>query len=144
MTGLMLVASYRFQAEAKGYREILAAVPAEAHLLNLPLDPNSNIFTAHPFVHYDKLVLAERPILVSDLWFHQGSALYPTQQNPSLRLPATYVASDMHGIEWSSYALEDWSHVLIRTRPEGTAPQTPAALSLSEHRGGWWLYKTNR
>jgi hypothetical protein len=143
MTGLMLVASYRFQAEAKGYREILAAVPAEAHLLNLPLDPNSDIFTAHPFVHYDKLVLAERPILVSDIWFHQGSALYPTPQNPSLRLPATYIASDMHRLDWSAYALEDWSHVLIRTRPEGPPPQTPAALSLSEHRGGWWLYKTS-
>ncbi|MEO6420083.1 MAG: hypothetical protein ABIP39_11775 [Polyangiaceae bacterium] len=143
MTGLMLLASYRFQAEAKGYREVLGAIPNEARVLNLPLDPNSDIFTAHPFVHYDKLVLAERPILVSDIWFHQGSALYPTPQNPALRLPRDYCESDLHGIDWSVYKLEDWSHVLIRTRPDGAAPQIPATLSLSEHRGGWWLYKTN-
>ncbi|HEX7664711.1 MAG TPA: hypothetical protein VF407_09375, partial [Polyangiaceae bacterium] len=62
MTALALVASWRFQTEARGFHEILADVPTEAHLLNLPIDPNSSIFTAHPFIHYDKLALAERPV----------------------------------------------------------------------------------
>ncbi|WP_394850237.1 hypothetical protein LZC95_22625 [Pendulispora brunnea] len=137
-----LVASYRFQNEARGYHEILAAVPSEARVLNVPLDPNSDIFTAHPFTHYDKLLLAERPTVVSDIWFHQGSALYPTKENPALRLPSTYSESDLHGVDWAAYHLEDWDYVLIRTRPEASTPATPDRLSLAEHRGGWWLYKS--
>ena len=138
---LALVASYFFQQEAKGYREVLATVPAEATLLNLPLDPNSDIFTAHPFIHYDKLVLAERPVVVSDVWFHQGSALYPTAANPALRLPPSYSESDLKFIEWPAYHLEDWEYVLIRTRPGAAQPFTPDTLSLAEHAGGWWLFR---
>jgi hypothetical protein len=139
---LALVASYRFQAEARGYKEVLAAVPSESRLLNLPLDPNSDIFTAHPFVHYDKLVLAQRPLVVSDIWFHQGSALYPTPENPALRLPSSYSESNLRFIDWPAYRLGDWDYVLIRTRPDAPAPFAPAGLSLEKHAGGWWLYRT--
>ncbi len=138
---LALVASHFFQQEAKGYREVLAHVPAEASLLNLPLEPNSDIFTGHPFIHYDKLVVAERPVLVSDVWFHQGSALYPTAANPALRLPASYSESDLKFIDWPQYRLEDWAFVLIRTRPNASPPNAPSGLVLVEHIGGWWLYK---
>lgn len=141
ITALALVASYRFQDEARGYREVLAKVPAQSSLLNLPLDPNSDVFTAHPFIHYDKLVLAERPIVVSDVWFHQGSALYPTAQNPALRLPASYSESDLKFIDWPAYHLDDWDYVLIRTRPTAAQPYAPTSLVLEEHRGGWWLFR---
>ncbi|NVL83978.1 hypothetical protein, partial [Escherichia coli] len=107
----------------------------------LPLDPNSDVFTGHPFIHYDKLALADRPVVVSDVWFHQGSALYPTKANPALRLPASYSESDLKFIEWPAYHLEDWEFVLIRTRPTASQPYTPNDLSLEEHRGGWWLFK---
>lgn len=140
---LALVASYKFQDEARGYREVLARVPAESRLLNLPLDPNSDVFTAHPFIHYDKLVLVERPIVVSDVWFHQGSALYPTPQNPALRLPASYSESNLKVIDWPAYHLEDWDYVLIRTRPAAGQPHTPAPLVLDAHQAGWWLFKRN-
>ena len=136
-----LVASFYFQQEAKGYREVLARVPAQATLLNLPLDPNSDIFTAHPFIHYDKLALADRPIVVSDVWFHQGSALYPTPANPALRLPSSYSESDLKFIDWPAYHLEDWEYVLIRTRPSAPQPYTPNDLMLDQHIGGWWLFK---
>ncbi len=138
---LALVASHRFQDEARGYKEVLARVPAESRLLNLPLDPNSDVFTAHPFIHYDKLVLVERPIVVSDIWFHQGSALYPTPENPVLRLPQTYSESNLKVIDWPAYHLEDWDYVLIRTRPNAAQPHTPDRLALEEHRGGWWLFR---
>jgi hypothetical protein len=141
MASLALIASHRFQDEAYGYKKVLAAVPEHARLLNLPLDPNSSVFTAHPFIHYDKLVLAERPIVVSDIWFHQGSALYPTPENPALHLPASYSESDLHAIEWRSYRLDEWDYVLIRTRPDAVAPNVPDALTLAEHQGGWWLYQ---
>lgn len=141
MSSLVLLASYRFQSEARGYKEVLAQVPAESRLLNLPLEPNSTIFTAHPFVHYDKLVLADRPVVVSDIWFHQGSALYPTSENPATRLPSTYSESNLQIIDWPAYRMNDWDFALIRTRPESGAPPTPAALKLAEHSGGWWLYK---
>ena len=136
-----LVASFFFQREAFGYREVLGRIPAETTLLNLPLDPNSDIFTGHPFVHYDKLTLAERPVVVSDVWFHQGSALYPTNANPSLRLPASYSEADLKFIDWPSYHLEDWEFVLIRTRPTAAQPYTPNDLTLEQHVGGWWLFK---
>jgi len=136
-----LVASYFFQREAVGYRDVLSRVPAQATLLNLPLDPNSDVFTAHPFIHYDKLVLADRPVVVSDVWFHQGSALYPTPANPALRLPASYSESDLKFIDWPAYHLEDWDYVLIRTRVAAPEPYTPSTLTLDAHVGGWWLYK---
>lgn len=141
IVALAMVASFRFQAEAAGYREVLARVSEGSRLLNLPLDPNSDVFAAHPFIHYDKLVVAERPVIVSDVWFHQGSALYPKPENPVLRLPASYSESDLHGIDWSSYHLEDWDFVLIRTRASAAQPKTPEALQLDEHRGGWWLFR---
>jgi hypothetical protein len=142
MVALALVASHLFQREARGWREVLARVPSEARVLNLPLDPNSDIFTAHPFVHYDKLALADRPIVVSDLWFHQGSAIYPTAENPALRLPASYSESDLRVIDWAAYHLDDWDYVLIRTRPDSPEPPTPAAIELAAHLGGWWLFRT--
>ncbi|MDB4933190.1 MAG: hypothetical protein JWP87_162 [Labilithrix sp.] len=141
MAMVALVASYFFQHEARGYREVLAHVPAHATLLNLPLEPNSDVFTGHPFIHYDKLALADRPVVVSDVWFHQGSALYPTPANPALRLPASYSESDLKFIDWPAYHLEDWEFVLIRTRPTASQPYTPNDLSLEDHVGGWWLFK---
>jgi hypothetical protein len=144
IASLALVSSYSFQDEARGYREVLARVPADSTLLNLPLDPNSDVFTAHPFIHYDKLVLADRPVVVSDVWFHQGSALYPTPENPALRLPQTYRESDLRTIDWPAYRLEDWDFVLIRTRVGAPEPFTPAALELDRQAGGWWLFKHAR
>lgn len=141
LVALALGGSYRFQDEARGYREVLGRIPAGAHVLNLPLDPNSDVFTAHPFIHYDKLVLADRPIVVSDVWFHQGTALFPTAKNPALRLPSSYSESNLERIDWPAYELSDWSHVLIRTRPDGSPGPTPDALELDAHEGGWWLYR---
>ncbi len=141
ITTLALVASHAFQAEAAGYREVLAKIPAGSSILNLPLDPNSDVFTAHPFIHYDKLVLADRPVLVSDVWFHQGSAFYPTAENPALRLPPSYSESNLKVIDWPAYHLADWDYVLIRTRPNAEKPHTPDSLTLEEHRGGWWLLR---
>ncbi|HEX4445753.1 MAG TPA: hypothetical protein VH044_03430 [Polyangiaceae bacterium] len=141
MVVIALAASMLFQAEASGWHEVLDTVPANARLLNLPIDPNSAVFTAHPFVHYDKLVLTTRPGVVSDVWFHQGSGIYPTVDNPALHLPDTYSESDLRVVDWPAYRLSDWDYVLIRTRPAAAEPRVPAELSLSIHRGGWWLYR---
>jgi hypothetical protein len=141
MVVIALGASQLFQREASGWHEVIDAVPSNARLLNLPLDPNSSIFTAHPFVHYDKLVLTDRPAVVSDVWFHQGSAIYPTAENPALRLPETYSESDLRSIDWPAYRLGDWDYVLIRTRPTAVEPPVPRDLTLAIHRGGWWLYR---
>jgi hypothetical protein len=142
MIAIALAASHFFQAEARGWREVLAEVPADARLLNLPLEPNSELFTAHPFIHYDKLVLTERPIVVSDVWFHQGTAIYPTAQNPALHLPSSYSESDLRFIDWPAYRLSDWDYVLIRTRPDAAQPYGPPELQLAAHRGGWWLFRS--
>lgn len=143
LVALTLGGSYRFQDEARGFREVLARVPAHARVLNLPIDPNSDVFTAHPFIHYDKLVLTERPIVVSDVWFHQGTALFPTPKNPALRLPPSYSESNLVRVDWPAYHFGDWDYVLIRTRPEGSPGPTPELLELDAHEGGWWLYRVN-
>lgn len=141
---LLFVASYQFQDEASGYAETLASVPEESRLLYLPLEPDSRIFVGHPFVHFDKLVLTQRPIIPSDLWFHQGTAIYPTKINPILQLPAEYSSSDLKTIIWPHYKLDDWHYVLIRLG-KGSAPlDTPPGLSAVSHHGGWWLYRTSR
>jgi hypothetical protein len=141
MVVIALVASHIFQSEASGWHEVIDAVPANTRLLNLPIDPNSVVFTAHPFVHYDKLVLADRPVVVSDIWFHQGSGVYPTADNPALRLPDSYSESALRLIDWPAYRLSDWDYVLIRTRPDASEPPVPSELALAIHRGGWWLYR---
>jgi hypothetical protein len=138
---LALGASWRFQREAAGFHAVLANVPAETRLLNLPLDPNSEVFAGHPFVHYDKLVVADRPVLVSDVWLHQGTALFSRPENPAVRLPKSYLEADLKTIVWSDYVLQDWDYVLIRTRPEGTQPYAPPLLTLVSHEGGWWLFR---
>jgi hypothetical protein len=141
MVGIALGASSLFQSEAAGWREVLERVPPNSRLLNLPLEPNSVVFTAHPFIHYDKLALAERATVVSDVWFHQGSGVYPTADNPALRLPSSYSESDLRFIDWPAYRLADWDFVLIRTRPSAAQPPVPGALDLVAHRGGWWLFR---
>jgi hypothetical protein len=141
IVGGVWFASARFQKEAEGYREVLGQIPAEARILNLPVDPNSDVFTGHPFVHYDKLVLVDRPAVPSDVWFHQGTALYPTAANPALQLPESYVESNLTRIEWDSYNLEAWDYVLIRTRDAKRIGTVPGALTLVDQRGAWWLYQ---
>ncbi len=141
LVALVLFASYRFQGEATGYREVLSCVPSEAHLLNLPLDPYSDYFTAHPFIHYDKLVATERPVLLSDVWSYPGSALYPKPDNPELQLPSSYSESNLQWIDWPAYHMTDWDYVLIRVRPSSPPPYVPVSLTLAKHVGGWWLYR---
>ena len=137
------VASYRFQDEARGWREVLAQIPPQSRVLNLPIDPNSDFFTGHPFVHYDKLLLTMHPAVVSDVWFHQGTALYPRPDNPALRLPPEYSSSDLHFTAWSDYRLEDWDYVLVRTRPntDQLPLPVPPSLTLVDRRGGFWLFQ---
>jgi hypothetical protein len=143
MIGVVWFASHRFQAEAQGYREVLGAVPPEARLLNLPIDPDSQVFTAHPFVHYDKLVAVDEPVLLSDVWADRATALYPTAENPSVHLPPAYNSANLKRVDWPAYELTEWSHVLLRVRPDAPAPVTPIELSPVAHAGGWWLYRTS-
>lgn len=142
MTALTWFASRHFQAEAAGYHEVLAIVPSEARVLNLPVDPSSDLLTAHPFLHYDKLIAIDRAVLLSDVWPYRGSALYPTPENPVTRLPPSYQPSDLKVVDWAAYRLQDWDFVLVRTRPDARAPATPPTLSLVKHVGGWWLFRT--
>ncbi len=139
----MWFASVGFQREAQGYREVFAAVPAQARLLNLPIDPDSDIFAGHPFVHYDKLIMISRPIVPSDVWFHQGTGIYPRPGNPVLALPAEYKSSTIRHVTWEHFRLTDWDYALVRTRPNASAPETPKELGLVMHQGGWWLYRSN-
>jgi hypothetical protein len=140
---LALATSFLFQKEAAGYPKVFANVPAYARVLNLPIDPDSQFFTGHPFVHYDAWMLADRPLLISDLWFHQGSGVYPREDNPVLRLPPEYRSSDIRDLDWSRFWLDDWDFVLFRMPPCAEAPPIPPKLTLVDRAGAWWLYKTN-
>jgi len=138
---IVLAASVSFQREATGYAEVLSQVPPRARLLNLPVDPDSGLFTGHPFTHYDMLTLVDKPVLASDIWYHQGTAVYPREGNPAFRLPATYCESNMKFVDWASFHLEDWDYMLVRQRATDAAPIVPPSLALVTHRGGWWLWR---
>jgi hypothetical protein len=138
---IVLLASSYFQREANGYTEVLAQIPAGSRLLDLPIDPDSRIFTGHPFVHYGMLALVDRPVLASDIWYHQGTAVYPRLGNPAFRLPSSYCESDMKSVDWKMYRLEDWDYVLMRQNASAATPTVPATLTLVSHRGGWWLWR---
>lgn len=130
-----------FQREARGFDEAIASVPVGARVLNLPLDPDSDYFAVHPYVHYDKLLLVERDVVPSDIWFHGGTAVYASSSNPTRSLPPSYSESNLRTVEWSSYTAENWDYALLRTRPEAQRPDTPPGLALERHEGGWWLYR---
>lgn len=133
-----LIACVYFAHEATGATETLAKIPTGTRLLHLPIDPDSASFAVHPFLHYDKLAMLERPLLVSDLWTHQGSAVYPRPGSPVLTLPRT-PHSVISAPEWDRYRWQEWDYVLIRSRAE---PAPPAQLRLEHHVGGFWLYRT--
>jgi hypothetical protein len=142
LVALSLLTAHRFQNEARGYREVFARIPPFSRVLNIPIDPNSDLFTGHPFVHYDKLLLIDKPVLLSDVWLHQGSALFPRPDNPILRLPIDYLSSDVRVVDWSKFILTDWDYVLLRTKPAAPIPAIPSSLSFVSHVGGWWLFET--
>lgn len=137
------VCSFRFQAEAAGHREVLNAVPAKARLLSLMIDPDSKVFTTSPFTHYDKLVLADRECVPSAMWFHQGTALYPTAKNPVLGLPVDYHEADNRKVDWSKFKLDDWDYVFMRRLPELGPPEVPASLTLVASSGSFWLFRVD-
>lgn len=141
MVLLLHVCASMFQAEARGAKDVLDAVPARARLLSLMVNPDSKVFTGSPFTHYDKLVLAERECVPSAMWFHQGSALYPTPQNPVLRLPSSYHEADIGHIDWTSFRLEDWDYVFLRTSTPAPLPDASPRLTLAAHGGTFWLYR---
>jgi len=132
---------YLFQREARGFEAAISSIPAGARVLNLPLDPDSEYFAVHPYVHYDKLVLVERDVVPSDIWFHGGTAVYASRANPIHSLPATYSESNLNVVEWKSYTAKNWDYVLVRTRPDAPKPETPQGLTLERHEGGWWVFR---
>jgi hypothetical protein len=142
VVGVYMVAMVVFQAEAAGFHEVIEQMPRGSRMLYMPEHPDSRIFVSHPFVHYDKLAFVERGILPSQFHFHHASGIFPTKANPILRLPAEHVASNLKTVDWLKYHLNDWDYVMIRTFPESPAPLVPQMLSLMDHRGGWWLYRT--
>lgn len=141
---VVCVASSRFQKEAAGFDAIRRAIPTGATLLHLPLRADSPVFAGHPFVHYDKLALVDRPMLPSDIWYHAGSALYPRTANPARQLPATYCESDLKHIDWSSLPLQHWDHVLVRVNPGEAPPPVPQDFALLAHAAGWWLWRNDQ
>ena len=137
------VCTFRFQAEAAGHREVLQAVPAKARLLSLMVNPDSKVFTTSPFTHYDKLVLVDRECVPSAMWFHQGTALYPTAKNPVLNLPVDYHEADIGHVDWTKFRLEDWDYVFMRRLPEFGPPEVPPSLTTVSQSGSFWLFRVN-
>ncbi len=133
--------SIAFQDEARGFDEVAEHIPSGARVLNLPLDPDSRIFAVHPFVHYDKLLLTTRDVVPSDVWFHAGTAVYATPENPARRLPASYSESNLKVVEWDQYTSRDWDYALMREKVGDAPPQPPPHLTLEAHAGGWWLFR---
>jgi hypothetical protein len=129
-----------FQSEARGFESVSAVVPAGARVLHLPVDGDSRLFTGHPFVHADKRLLLARPVVLSDLWFHQGTGVYPTRCNPVVRVPGAYREAHLGPLDWASLDRRDWDFVLVRLQPGAPAIAVPDDLRLAAQEGGYWLY----
>lgn len=142
VVGTALVAVLHFTDEARGW-QMVTRIPAGSRVLHVPMAPDSRHLAVHPFLHYDKLALIDRPMVVSDLWFHQGSAVYPRATHPALRLPRSrYAIPDPFA--WTAVALAEWDYVLVRTTPDHPPPRLPDGLSLLAHEGGFWLYRVTK
>jgi hypothetical protein len=75
MVATLLVALALFQPEARARSAALAGVPAGAILPAPAADPTSRVWAARAFLHWDKRLLIDRDVVVSNLWQHQGTAL---------------------------------------------------------------------
>jgi hypothetical protein len=91
-------------------------------------------------VHADKRLLVEKPVVLSDLWFHQGTGVYPSRCNPVVRVPGAYREAHLGPLEWPSIDRRDWDFVLVRLQPAARAIEVPGDLRLVVHAGGYWLY----
>ncbi len=131
------VASRGFQSEASGYREALAHVAPARRLFYIPLDADSRWFTGHPFLHYDKFVLVAQPQVVSDLWFHQGTAVYPRAALPQVPMPSLQ-PGDRPLLE--RLRVDEWDYVLVKTASDASLPQVPRGARLAFSDNGWWLF----
>lgn len=129
-----------FQREMVDF-EAAAMIPAEARVLNLPLQPNSRYVAGHPFLHADKLLLLERPMLLSDMWLHQGTGLYAREPNPVLALAASHSASAIAPQSaWTGVHDKDWDYALIRS-DDLSDGFLPAGWCYTKHAGAWWVAK---
>jgi hypothetical protein len=77
MVATLLVALVLFQAEARAPAAALARVPAGSVRPDLRLSPTSRVWAARAYLHWDKLLLLDRDVLISNPWLHQGTALRP-------------------------------------------------------------------
>ncbi len=111
---VVVVATFLFQTEAREFSTVAHLVPADARLLYLPFRSESRFVTGHPFLHYDKLILAEHPLVVSQFWWHQGTGIYPTEKSPAIAIPRNYLELDQGKPHWDRMALDSWTHVLVR------------------------------
>ena len=108
-------------------------------LLNLPIDPNSAVFTAHPFVHYDKLALARTPGGSQRRLVSSGSRHLPHRRQPCAAL-ARQLQRERSALD--RLARLSPRRLGLRARPNAARrppAHRPPELALAVHRGGWWL-----
>ena len=142
---ILAVGVLLFQQEFKGFEQIAQHIQPERSLLHLPVFADSRYLVAHPFVHEDKLLLLGKPMLLSDMWLHQGTGLYATDANPVVRLDPNYASSNVKlPIAWKSFAPNDWDYVLLRMRDTVNTPDVPAYWKSAAHSGTWWLFERDR
>ena len=140
MVSTLLVAWLVFQREAGSAEPVMRQIPDHARVLYLPVQPYSRVWAAMPFFHFEKRLLFDRDVLVSNVWLHQGTALRPTRLGLG-PLTVTPLATADGEVPWASYDVRPWDYVLVRNaRPEAPRAAPPQLVLLSSG-GGMHLYR---
>jgi hypothetical protein len=143
MVATCLTAGLIFQREAGQAESVLRQIPDHARVLYLPMQPYSRVLAAMPFWHFEKRLLFDRDVLVSNVWLHQGTALRPTALG--LRpLTVTPMATSDAEVPWAAYDLRPWDHVLVRNARTSAPRDAPSGLMLLGSSGGMHLYRNSR
>lgn len=130
----------RFNAEARGFDEMVAAAAPAPRLLYLAFDNGAADFGTAPFLHFSAYVQAEKGGTIN---FSFARAPVAVMQFRPGREPATRYLLHLQPALFDWRLDGDHDHFLIRTSAANPRELFPAdaPVRLAAHAGRWWLFR---
>jgi hypothetical protein len=131
---------HRFDAEARGFKQIVAATGPAPRLLYLPFDAGVPGFETLPFLHFSAYIQAERGGTIN---FSGASTAGTVIQYRAGRAPGTRYRLHQQPQLFDWRVDGDHDHFLVRTSAPDPRELFPAEvpLRLAAHVGRWWLFR---
>ena len=130
----------RFNAEARGFDEVVAAAAPAPRLLYLAFDTGSPGLVTAPFLHFSAYVQAEKGGSIN---FSFARAPVAVMQYRPGRAPTTRYLLHMQPALFDWRLDGDHDHFLVRTSAPDPRALFPAdaPVHLAAHAGRWWLFR---